>query len=373
MPRASKKNKGKGVSTSGATSNGVRNSNYTARLEHNLGRTILSERNIDLNNLIESEVPFQVEALGWTQFVTTAYHINERLVREFYAAMDPKEFEKGVPVKVRGVDVGFSAHDINVYYGTRDHTDLDTGVPKLRMFSRYNLDLARELRMPHVDKPWDDKENQLLQHDLELIWAFWVIFLSASVKPSLQITITVVELAKLLYCIKHHVSMDVGQLIRRAMIRAASLEKLVLPFPALVTYFCEQAGLFPEERDRIAQMDGPLNSRTFNDISYQRNQGGLRSVATRKRQRREAAAQVAEENAEAAAQAAEEDPGAVPAGDGRPEWVSDILQGQTNMEARQTALEQRQTTLEQGIADLTKAIRDSYLSFAERYGGAGPS
>ncbi|KAK0579018.1 hypothetical protein LWI29_019745 [Acer saccharum] len=38
------------------------------------------------------------------------------------------------------------------------------------------MELAAELRMPHVVKPWDDKDNQLLQHDLELIWAFWVIF-----------------------------------------------------------------------------------------------------------------------------------------------------------------------------------------------------
>ncbi|KAK0577370.1 hypothetical protein LWI29_032129 [Acer saccharum] len=293
MPRASKKQKGKGVSASGS-SNGVRHSNYVGRLEVNLGRAILSERNIDLNNLIESEVPNQVEALGWRQFVTTAHRINERLVREFYAAMDPKEFERGIPVKMRGVDVGFSAQDINEYYGTSDHSDLDTGVPNLSIFRRYNVELAAELRMPHVVKPWDDKDNQLLQHDLELIWAFWVIFLSVSVKPSRQITITVFELAKLLYCIKHHQKVDIGKLIRRAMIRAATADKLVLPFPALVTYFCEQAGLFPEEGD----------------------------LATRKRQRRDAAARAAEEGTEAAEEgieAAEEDPGAVPAGDHRPD------------------------------------------------------
>ncbi|KAK0604576.1 hypothetical protein LWI29_017069 [Acer saccharum] len=131
----------------------------------------------------------------------------------------------------------------------------------------------------------------------------------------------------------------------------------------------ESAGLVPEEGDRIAQMDGPLNSRTFNDISAQRSEVGLRAVATRKRQRRDAAARAAEEDTEAA----EEDPGAVPAGDHRPDWVSEILQGQTALETRQTALETRQTTLEQGIADLTKAIRDSFWSATERHGGAGLS
>ncbi|KAK0574644.1 hypothetical protein LWI29_026627 [Acer saccharum] len=99
-------------------------------------------------------------------------------------------------------------------------------------------------------------------------------------------------------------------------------------------------------------------------------------VSTRKRQRRNAAARAAEEGAEAAeegAEAAEEDPGAVPAGDHRPDWVEEILKAQTALETRQAALEQRQTSMEQGMADLTKAIRDSLWSATERHGGAGPS
>ncbi|KAI9196927.1 hypothetical protein LWI28_028210 [Acer negundo] len=118
MPRSSKKQKGKSISASGS-SIGVRNTDYVSRLELNLGRVILSERNIDLKNLIGSNVPQQVEATGLNQFVTTANLINERVVREFYTVINPKEFEKGTLVKVRGVDVGFSVHDINRHYGTR--------------------------------------------------------------------------------------------------------------------------------------------------------------------------------------------------------------------------------------------------------------
>ena len=325
MPRASKKqSKSKEASSSGS-SVGVRHSGYYRRLEQNLGRAILSERNMDLNNLMESQVPALVDGMGWRQFVTTAYRINERVVREFYAAMNAKEFEKGTPVKVRGVDVGFSAQDINQYYGTRNQLDLDDGVPRLRIFRRYNLDLARELRMPHVDKPYDDNENQLVQHDLELIWAFWVVFLSCSMKPSKQITITVYELAKLLYCIKHQERLDVGKIIRRAITRAGRVDNLVMPFPALITYFCEQAGVEPEEGDSIIQMDGPQNSRTFNDISAQRHEAGLQAVSTRKRRRRDAADRDAA-RAAAAEEAAEEDPGAVPAGEQRPAWVDELLQ-----------------------------------------------
>ncbi|KAI9169447.1 hypothetical protein LWI28_012465 [Acer negundo] len=102
MPCASKKQKGKGVSASGSCV-GVRHQDYIIRLELNLGKAILSERNIDLNNLIGSSIPQQVDAKGWRQFVTTAHRINERVVREFYAAMDPKKFEKGTSVKVRGL------------------------------------------------------------------------------------------------------------------------------------------------------------------------------------------------------------------------------------------------------------------------------
>ncbi|KAI9168938.1 hypothetical protein LWI28_004244 [Acer negundo] len=139
-------------------------------------------------------------------------------------AMDYKEFEKGTPVKVKGVDVGFSAQDINM----------------------------------------------------------------------------------------------------QAIIRAGNVDNLVSPFPALITYFCEQVGLEPEDGDRIAQMDEPLNSRTFNDISAQRHEVGLQPVATRKRQMRDATAEEADATA-----AADENPCAVPAGDCRPDWVDELLQRPT--------------------------------------------
>ncbi|KAK4844535.1 hypothetical protein QYF36_021391 [Acer negundo] len=278
MPCASKKQKGKGVSASGS-SVGVRHSNYVSWLEHNLGRALLSERNIYLNNMIGSSIPQQVDAMGWHQFVTTANQINERVVREFYAAMDPKEFENGTPVKARGVDVGFNVQDINMHYGTKTYKELDTGVPKLIIFKRYNLELARQLR--RLD----------------------------------MITITLFELAKLLYCVKHHEKLDVGKLIRKAIICAENIDSLVMPFPALITH--------------------------------------SRPVATRKRQRRDEAACAIDMAAKADA-VAEEDLG-------------------TSMETKHSALEARLTAFEKGIVDLTKAIQDSYLISSERQSGAGSS
>ncbi|KAK4843879.1 hypothetical protein QYF36_013858 [Acer negundo] len=298
MPRASKKQKDKGASGSGSSIE-VCNPNFHVRLENNLGRAILSERNMDLNNLLGFEVSQMVDAMGWRQLVTTTHRINE------------------------------SAQDINRYYSTQNHGDLDTGVPKLAIFRRYNLELARDLCMPHVVKPWDDGDNQLLQHDLELIWAFWE-------------------------------RLDVGKIIRRAITQAARVDSLVMPFPALITYFCEQASLVLDEGDHIAQMDGSPNSRTFNDISTQRNEEGLQVLDTRKRRRRDDAAHAVERaaaTADEAEDAAEEDLGVVP----------------TSMETRQSALEARQAALEKGIADLTNAIKDSYLSALRRQSGVGLS
>ncbi|KAI9195230.1 hypothetical protein LWI28_012964 [Acer negundo] len=104
-------------------------------------------------------------------------------------------------------------------------------------------------------------------------------------------------------------------------------------FPILITYFCEQAGLVPDEGDRIMQMDGLLNSRTFNDISTQRNEEAGRAAAA----------------VEEAEDAAEEYPSVVPAGDRRPYWVDELFK-------RQDAMETRQTALEKTMTNLTKAI-----------------
>ncbi|KAI9174331.1 hypothetical protein LWI28_015746 [Acer negundo] len=185
MPRASKKQKDKGASGSGSSIE-VCNPNFHVRLENNLGRAILSERNMDLNNLLGFEVSQMVDAMGWRQL--------ERL--------------------------------------------------------------------------------------------------------------------------------DVGKIIRRAITQAARVDSLVMPFPALITYFCEQASLVLDEGDHIAQMDGSLNSRTFNDISTQRNEEGLQVLDTRKRRRRDDAAHAVERaaaTADEAEDAAEEDLGVVPVGDRRPD------------------------------------------------------
>ncbi|KAK4834508.1 hypothetical protein QYF36_023991 [Acer negundo] len=209
--------------------------------------------------------------------------------------MDPKEFEEGTPVKIRGVDVGFSVQDINRHYGTMTYRELDTGVPNLNFFKRYNEDFARELQMPDVVGPWDD-QNPLLQHDLQL---------------------------------------------EKTIICAGSTDSLVMSFPVLITHFCEEAG---------------------------RQEAGLRPVATKKVQKRDATKEVGV--------ATEENLGAVPVG----HLVTSLPRGKRlacdqlpPKRCRREMLLRRQTALEKGIADLTKAIQDSYLSALERRDGSGPS
>ncbi|KAK4859216.1 hypothetical protein QYF36_001633 [Acer negundo] len=248
MPHTNKKqSKGKGVSSSGS-SIGVRSLDYDARLLNNRTGALLSKRCMDLNNLIGSNIPQQMEAMGC------------------------------VP-------------DINKYYGTMTYRELDTEVPKLSIFSRYNEELVRELCMPYV--------------------------------PFTQITMTVFELVKLMYCIKHQEKLDVGKLIRQAIIHARTADDLALPFPAMITHFYEQVGLEAEQEDPVVQMNRLLNSRTFNDISSQRNEAGLQPVATRKRQRRDDAAITVERAAVVVA--IEENQSAIPARDRRPDWVDELL------------------------------------------------
>ncbi|KAI9201467.1 hypothetical protein LWI28_023888 [Acer negundo] len=117
MPHTNKKqSKGKGVSSSGS-SIGVHSLDYDARLLNNRTGALLSK-------------------------------------------------DKDTSVKVRDVDVVFSVPDINKYYGTMTYRELDTEVPKLSIFSRYNEELVRELCMPYVVGPWNNADHKLLQHDL---------------------------------------------------------------------------------------------------------------------------------------------------------------------------------------------------------------
>ena len=53
-------------------------------------------------------------------------------------------------------------------------------------------------------------DTNLNQSELERDLAFWVIFLSHSLKPTQQQTKTVLEIAQMLYCIKFQLQMDMG-------------------------------------------------------------------------------------------------------------------------------------------------------------------
>ncbi|KAK3220225.1 hypothetical protein Dsin_014195 [Dipteronia sinensis] len=145
------KGKGKGKASSSGGGGSDPNPDYTNRLYELLRRQIHSNWCIDLNDVRGSNIVTQMDAMGWRQFVTTGHHINERVVRKFYASMIPADFKERKPVGVRGVNILIRPKEINNYYGTTAHRRLRDGVPDLDIHVRYNTALAKDLCMNKDD------------------------------------------------------------------------------------------------------------------------------------------------------------------------------------------------------------------------------
>ena len=405
LPMAPKKGKTKGSGSRNrrVLENSHRNGLYTHRLENIRNRTIHPDRSIDLNDVGGTDIVRQVEGMGWRQFVTKPRErANVSIVREFYAGMIPSEFLEGRSVKVRDVDVFVRPDDINRYYGTISHEDLPTGFPKMHIFRLYDSTLAASLRREIEHSGLWDKHHHLRQSELERDLAFWAVFVSHSLKPTQQRTHTVLDLAQILYCIKHGLQIDVGRLIRLAIGRAGKTERAVIPFPCLISDLCREAGV-PERRgDDLLMMGDPCNSRTFRDLTAPQDVERLLPLGSRKRQR--FLHQQEGRGADSGDEHAEEDPGAVPDMEERPEWFDDWVQEQDQQRPAwfdswiQEQAQQRppwfdswsqaysqqtpawatsmiQTQRDQGaqIDELIRVLQASTLTASEPAGGAGPS
>lgn len=77
---------------------------------------IIKEEGIALDELEDTPISAQVEALGWEKLVLKPSRINISVVYEFYYRIDSQKFmEAGV--MVRGVRVPFNPGVINEYFG----------------------------------------------------------------------------------------------------------------------------------------------------------------------------------------------------------------------------------------------------------------
>ncbi|KAK2635367.1 hypothetical protein Ddye_030159 [Dipteronia dyeriana] len=221
--------------------------------------------------------------------------------------MIPKQFLQRKSVKVRDVDVFIHPQEVNRYYGTASHDDHPNGIPKNNIFILYNSALAESLRREMGSRGVWNAETGLYQPQLGRVLAFWLVFISHSLRPSLQKMTTVLKLGQLLYCIKFQNQSDVGQLIRFAIYRAGSRNNSILPFPCLIADLCMQAGVVQRDDDDIRALIDPCNSNTFSDVIEAADVERLLSLGSRNRQR--IIQQMYEE--QDAESEDEEDPGAV--------------------------------------------------------------
>ncbi|KAK3230505.1 hypothetical protein Dsin_002386 [Dipteronia sinensis] len=123
-----------------------------------------------------------------------------------------------------------ASKDINRYYGTTSYDKLKKGIPVNRIFKLYNSELAATLGRNIDNKGVWNLDVHLRRSKLERNLAFWLIYISHSLRPSLQRTKTVLEVAQIMYCIKHQLQIDVGQQISDAIYRIEKKNNLILLF-----------------------------------------------------------------------------------------------------------------------------------------------
>lgn len=232
--------KGKGK---GSTSTGPPNGDFSKRWATFGSRKIWPERGINLDIFGATWIPETVNTMGWRGFARTPNKAALELVREFYFAMTPLQFYQGVPVMVQGKEVLITSTKINEWFGTIDDIDgLVEGLPMHELFEPFNGQLAGDLRRDGCTV-WNDYQTPLLYRELKIEAAIWYLFFSFSLVPTTHRDKVSCENARYLFCAKNLLLMDVGQIIMKGIFEAGKSTVGPLPFPCLITHFCEEAGI----------------------------------------------------------------------------------------------------------------------------------
>lgn len=233
-------------------------------------RKIWPERGINLDIFGTNWISETVNTMGWRGFVRTPNRAALELVREFYFAMT-SQFNQGMPVIVQGKEVLITATKINQWFDTVDDLDqLVEGLPMHELFQPFNGQLAADLRINGC-RVWNDYRFPLLYNELKIEAAFWYLFFSFSLVPTTHRTQVSCEDARYLFCAKNLIPMDVGQIIMKRMIEAGKSTVGPLPFPCLITHFCEEAGIDVHRGGwTMISPTGNLGKRGYNDIARRR-------------------------------------------------------------------------------------------------------
>ena len=238
-------------------------------------RKVWPERGIKLSVLGSTFVPHAVQALNWFGFVRTPNVAALDLVREFYYAMVPHRFSQGLPVIVRGREVLITPTKINNWFETsQELDDYVDGVPNHEFFEPYNGDLASDLRSDG-SHAWNDHRHPLLLSELKIDAAFWIMFFDYSLTPKTHRSELSFDTARHFYCARNMLEMDIGQIIVQHIHKGAKT-KGPLPFPCLITHFCEEAGIeWNREGDNLITPTFDIGKKTYNELVRRR---GVRPI-----------------------------------------------------------------------------------------------
>ncbi|KAI9161975.1 hypothetical protein LWI28_022519 [Acer negundo] len=164
------------------------NRDFDEQLEKYGEKKILPERGIKLNELIHTPIPAIVRDIGWGGLATTPLMYSERIVREFYAGMNPGKFMRGGLVLVRGVLVYRNAVDINIYFGStlleieRMWERMIEGITLNQLYERGSMDFANTITIIPMTQ-WIAMGHPLKHSNLRIELAFWNMFITASLRP----------------------------------------------------------------------------------------------------------------------------------------------------------------------------------------------
>ena len=243
------------------------------------------ERGINLTGLPpHSLVPAIVEQQGWGHFIRRPPMYDEELVKEFYANMNPPVYHERYTVIVRGTPVRISIDDIAAYHHVprRQELNMSFGLTDHDEFTvTLSPVIAGSLRRTG-EQGWVRTTNEVLKSDLHIDLAFLMLFLKSSLKPSSHNTTTDPQVAQVLFSLQHGLPMDVGHIIWMEILDAGMTLDGILPFPCMITYFCQQA-VVP-----TGQLNAPKKDFDHTHYTIQ-----IRAAAERDRKRQEE--QMAEE------------------------------------------------------------------------------
>jgi hypothetical protein len=215
------------------------------------------ERGILLDNLPHtSNVQAIINNHGWNHFIREPPMYDEELVKEFYANMNPPVYHERYTVMVRGVAVRISIDDICRYHRVPRHADLGPtfGMSPHDAFTvNLNPVIASSLRRTGMPQ-WVRTQMELLKSELHIDLAFLMLFIKSSLKPSTHNTTADPQVAQVLFSLHNGLPMDVGHIIWMEILDAGMALDEVLPFPCMITHFCQQAGIGTGQLTRSRKM-----------------------------------------------------------------------------------------------------------------------